>query len=60
MENAFQVTKPGESAVFATAADHLGSHSYFLSLGDAEEFQAASGGYVLETTPGRIWRVTIN
>lgn len=43
---------------FFTAADSLGNHNYFDSLCDAEAFQAANGGYILETTPGRIWRVT--
>lgn len=45
---------------FYSAADNLGNHSYFRSLGDAQAFHAAYGGYILETTPGRIWRVTQN
>lgn len=44
--------------VFFKASDDLGNHFYFHSLCDAEEFKSVHGGYVLETTPGRIWRVT--
>ena len=44
---------------FFTARDHLGGHSYFRSLRDAEWFQSRHGGQVVETTPGRIWRVTV-
>ena len=43
---------------FFTAADHLGAHVYFRSLTDADAYQQQHGGYVLMTTPGRIWRVT--
>lgn len=43
---------------FFTMADHLGAHNYFLSLADAEIYRAEFGGYILETTRGRIWRVT--
>lgn len=43
---------------FFKAADSIGNHHYFRSLGDAEAFQSANGGYILQTTPGRIWRVT--
>jgi hypothetical protein len=45
---------------FYSAADNLGTHSYFRSLGDAQSFQAAFGGYILMTTTNRIWRVTQN
>ena len=43
---------------FFSAADHLGSHAYFHSLADAQAYSAVHGGYVLMTTPNRIWRVT--
>ena len=43
---------------FFTASDHLGAHVYFRSLADADSYQQQHGGYVLMTTPGRIWRVT--
>lgn len=47
------------TTAFYSAVDSLGAHSYFQSLAAAEAFQAAFGGYVLETTPHRIWRVTL-
>jgi hypothetical protein len=43
---------------FFEGTDNLGTHAYFDSPKDAERYQAARGGYVLETTPSRIWRVT--
>lgn len=43
---------------FYAAADHLGNHSYFRTLGDAQFFQAAYGGTIYMTTTNRIWRVT--
>ena len=43
---------------FFTAADNLGKHSYFKTLADAEAFQKINGGYILETSPKTIWRVT--
>ena len=46
------------TTAFFSAADHLGTHSYFRTLGDAQAFQAAYGGYILMTTTNRIWRVT--
>lgn len=45
---------------FYEAADQIGHHFYFRSPADAEAFRASRGGYVLETTPRRIWRVTVN
>lgn len=44
---------------FFQATDTLGHHFYFRSLADASAYQAAHGGYVIETTPNRIWRVTL-
>jgi hypothetical protein len=44
---------------FFTASDNLGAHSYFRTLTEAQAFQAAQGGYIIETTRGRIWRVTL-
>jgi hypothetical protein len=48
------------TTAFYSAADHLGTHSYFRTEADASAFQAAYGGYILMTTPNRIWRVTQN
>jgi hypothetical protein len=45
-------------APFFQAHDHLGHHHYFRTPADAQRFQETHGGYVLETTPRRIWRVT--
>lgn len=44
---------------FFEGTDNLGTHAYFDSPKDAERYQCACGGYVLETTPSRIWRVTL-
>ncbi len=44
---------------FFESSDNIGHSFYFRTLVDAETFQAAHGGYVLETTPRRIWRVTL-
>lgn len=38
----------------------LGWLYYFRTIADAEAFRYLRGGYVLETTPGRIWRVTLS
>lgn len=43
---------------FFEGKDELGEHAYFHSPEDAQTYQAARGGYVLMTTPERIWRVT--
>ncbi len=43
---------------FYRGTDHLGAHAYFRSLKEAQTYAAANGGYIAETTPGRIWRVT--
>ena len=44
---------------FFTANDNLGSHFYFRTIAEAQSFQAERGGYILETTPRKIWRVTL-
>ena len=44
---------------FFQASDHLGRHFYFTCAAAAQAFQSAQGGYILETTRGRIWRVTL-
>jgi hypothetical protein len=45
--------------VLPCGSDHLGNHDYFRDPDDAEVWKDAHGGdYVLETTPGSIWRVT--
>lgn len=37
----------------------LGHLFYFRVHADATAFHDLRGGYILETTPGRIWRVTL-
>lgn len=44
---------------FFTASDNLGQHFYFRSQAEAQTFQSTNGGYILETTPRKIWRVTL-
>lgn len=50
---------PDLTEPFFKAADHLGQHGYFRTEGAAQAHKDAQGGYVAETTPGRVWRHTI-
>lgn len=50
-------------APFFTAKDAINGIPsdlfYFRSPADAEAFRTARGGWILETSPGTIWRVTV-
>ena len=37
----------------------IGYLHYFLSFAAADALRAVHGGYVLETSSGRIWRLTL-
>lgn len=53
------VERPAPKPFFTAEDPGLGQLFYFTTETAARDFQAIRGGYILETTKGSIWRVTV-